>query len=88
MTDQTRRVLEFLSDAASYAHRPARVTMVQTHASWVFIAPPLVCKIKKPVNPGFLDFSTLELRRANCDREVALHPRLAEDVYLGVASIR
>lgn len=88
MTDQTRRVLDFLSDAASYAHRPERVTMMQTHASWVFIAPPLVCKIKKPVNLGFLDFSTLELRRANCEREVALNRRLAEDVYLGVESIR
>jgi len=88
MTDQTRRVLDFLSDAASYAHRPGHVTMMQTHASWVFIAPPLVCKIKKPVNLGFLDFSTLELRHANCEREVALNRRLAEDVYLGVESIR
>ncbi len=88
MTDQTRRVLDFLSRPESYAHRPERVTLVQTHASWVFIAPPFVCKIKQPVNLGFLDFSTLELRRADCERELALNRRLAEDVYLGVESIR
>lgn len=88
MTPQTRRVLDFLSDAGSYPHRPERVTLVQTHASWVFIASPLVCKIKQPVNLGFLDFSTLEQRRQDCEREVSLNRRLAEDLYLGVESIR
>ncbi len=88
MTDQTRRVLDFLSRPESYPHRPERVTIVQTHASWVFIASPLVCKIKKPVNLGFLDFSTLELRHENCEREVVLNRRLAEDIYLGVESIQ
>lgn len=87
MTDQTRHVLDFLSRPESYPQRPERVTMVQTHASWVFIASPLVCKIKKPVSLGFLDFSTLELRHDNCEREVVLNRRLAEDIYLGVESI-
>src|SRR6185295_19373980 len=59
----------------------------QTHASWVFIASPFVYKIKKPVNLGFLDFSTLELRREDCEREIVLNRRLAEDVYLSVESI-
>ncbi|MCE9519027.1 MAG: AAA family ATPase [Verrucomicrobia bacterium] len=88
MTDQTRCVLDFLSRPESYPHRPKQVTMVQTHASWVFIASPLVCKIKKPVNLGFLDFSTLELRHEDCEREIVLNRRLAEDIYLGVESIR
>lgn len=83
----TQRLLAFLSDAASYPHHPAQVTWVQTHASWVFIASPLVCKIKKPVNFGFLDFSTLDLRRADCESEVALNRRLAEDIYLGIEPI-
>jgi aminoglycoside phosphotransferase family enzyme/predicted kinase len=87
MTAQTKRVLDFLSDPASYPHAPRTVTMVQTHASWVFIAPPLVYKIKQPVNLGFLDFSTLDLRHADCEREVVLNRRLAEDVYLGVVGI-
>ena len=88
MSPVTRRVLDFLANPASYAHKPAQVTMVQTHASWVFIAPPFVFKIKKPVNLGFLDFSSLDLRREDCEREVTLNRRLAPDVYLGIEPIR
>lgn len=83
----TQRLLDFLSDKDSYPHQPPQVTLVQTHASWVFIAPPFVCKIKKPVNLGFLNFSTLELRHEDCKREVVLNRRLAEDVYLGIEPI-
>ena len=83
----TQRVLSFLAEAGSYAHHPSQVRMVQTHASWVFIASPFVYKIKKPVSLGFLDFSTLELRHADCKREVTLNRRLADDVYLGVEPI-
>jgi aminoglycoside phosphotransferase family enzyme/predicted kinase len=83
----TQRLLGFLSDAGSYPHHPPQVALVQTHASWVFIAPPFVYKIKKPVNPGFLDFSTLELRHADCERELVLNRRLAGDIYLGLESI-
>ncbi|WP_395736833.1 AAA family ATPase [Prosthecobacter sp.] len=84
----TQRLLDFLSRAESYPHRPDQVTRVQTHASWVFIAPPYVYKIKRPVNLGFLDFSTLELRHEDCRHEVELNRRLSEDVYLGVECIR
>jgi len=63
------------------------VRPVQTHISWVFIAPPFVFKVKKPVNLGFLDFSTLEKRRYFCEREVELNRRLAPEVYLGVVRI-
>jgi len=60
---------------------------MQTHASWVFLASPLVYKIKQPVDLGFLDFSTLEQRHEDCEREVQLNRRLAEDMYLGVEPI-
>ncbi|MDZ4403593.1 AAA family ATPase [Prosthecobacter sp.] len=83
----TQRLLSFLSDIDSYPHHPPQVTLVQTHASWVFIAPPFVYKIKKPVNLGFLDFSTLELRHADCEHELVLNRRLAEDIYLGLKPI-
>lgn len=85
---QTQRVVDFLSDPRSYPHQPAEVHLIQTHASWVFIAPPLVYKIKKPVNFGFLDFTTLELRKADCERELLLNRRLAPDVYLGLEAVR
>ena len=83
----TQRVLDFLAAPGSYPHRPDTVRLVQTHASWVFIAPPLVYKIKKPVNYGFLDFSTLALRQTDCEHELRLNRRLAADVYLDVVPV-
>src|SRR6185503_19926375 len=56
-------------------------------ASFVFIAPPLVFKVKKPVNFGFLNFSTLEKRRHFCEREILLNRRLSPKIYLGVVPI-
>jgi hypothetical protein len=81
------QLLPFLLNPHSYAHRPRTVRLVQTHASFVFIAPPFVFKVKKPVDFGFLDFSTLEKRRHFCEREVALNRRLCPEVYLGVVPI-
>ncbi|SNZ12947.1 gluconokinase [Hydrogenobacter hydrogenophilus] len=61
--------------------------IVQTHVSWVLLLEDVVYKIKKPVNFGFLDYSTLEKRRENCEREVLLNRRLCSNVYLGVVPI-
>jgi len=80
-------LLEFLRDPASYPHRPHAVEEVHTHASLVFLVPPLVYKIKKPVDFGFLDFSTLEKRRHFCQREVELNSRLAPGIYQGVVPL-
>ncbi len=60
---------------------------LQTHISWVFIAPPFVFKVKKPVRLGFLDFSTLQKRHHFCQRELELNRRLCPEVYLGVVPI-
>jgi aminoglycoside phosphotransferase family enzyme/predicted kinase len=59
----------------------------ETHISQVFLSEDLVYKVKRPVNLGFLDFTTLASRKAACDAEVALNERLAPDVYLGVVPI-
>ncbi|MEI9892551.1 MAG: hypothetical protein WDN28_01165 [Chthoniobacter sp.] len=61
--------------------------MLQTHASWVVLTPRFAYKVKKPVNLGFLDFSTLEKRRHFCEREVMLNRRLSQGVYLGIVPI-
>jgi len=61
--------------------------LIQTHASWVIVLRDVVYKIKKPVNFGFLDYSTLEKRRENCEREVHLNRRLCPWIYLGVVPI-
>lgn len=61
--------------------------LVQTHASWVILTEDFAYKIKKPVNFGFLDYSTLEKRRENCLREVELNRRLCPWVYVGVLAV-
>jgi aminoglycoside phosphotransferase family enzyme len=63
------------------------VEVLQTHISTVFIGRDFVYKIKKPVNFGFLDFSTLEKRRYYCEREVELNRRFSRDLYMGVVPI-
>lgn len=80
-------LLAFLRDPVSYPHRPRKIREVHTHGSLVFVVPPFVYKIKKPVKLGFLDFSTLEKRRHFCEREVELNSRLSPGIYLGVESI-
>jgi uncharacterized protein len=59
----------------------------ETHASWVFVAGERAYKVKKPVALGFLDYSTLERRRAASHEEVHVNRRLAPSVYLGVRAI-
>src|SRR5436190_22289813 len=77
----------FFEQPSSYPHRPAEVRSTQTHISVVFFAPPFVFKVKKPVNLGFLDFSSLEKRHHFCEREVDLNRRLAPAMYCGVLPI-
>lgn len=78
---------EHLSKAEAYPHETGDIQIRQTHASVVFLAGAFAYKVKKPVNLGFLDFSTLEKRRHFCKREVQLNRRLAPDVYLGIEPI-
>ena len=81
------QLLPFLLNPNSYPHRPRLVRLIQTHSSFVFLAPPFVYKIKKAVNFGFLNFSTLEKRRHFCQREVELNRRLCPKMYPGVVPI-
>jgi aminoglycoside phosphotransferase family enzyme/predicted kinase len=67
--------------------RPARISVVVTHASFVFLTDDTVWKVKRPVDYGFLDYSSLEKRRQSCENEVRLGARLAPDVYLGVEPV-
>lgn len=76
-----------IADPAAYPHAPDQVRLEQTHISIVALVPPRVYKIKKPVELGFLDFSTLEKRRTYCEEEVRLNRRLCKDTYEGVVPI-
>src|SRR5437762_13857359 len=86
-SSQSPELISFLESTASYPHGPPAVRSIQTHISWVFVASPFVFKVKKPVNLGFADFSTLERRRHFCQREVDLNRRLCPEIYLGVVPI-
>lgn len=70
-----------------YPHPVDQVDLVQTHISYVFLAGDYVYKFKKPMNFGFLDFSDLEKRRINCQRELELNKRLCPDIYLELVTI-
>lgn len=76
-----------MRNPAFYPHRPATVEMVQTHISYIFIAGNLVFKVKKGVDFGFLDFTTLEKRLYYCEQELRLNQRLAPEIYLSLETI-
>ncbi len=80
-------LLQDLTDPAALPDPTDRVSLVQTHISQVFIGERFVYKIKKPVDFGFLDFSTLEKREHFCREEVRLNQRLSEGIYLGVLPV-
>lgn len=77
----------FLRQPDIYPDRPKRVEVIETHMSWVFLTESLAYKLKKPVRYDFLDFSTLEARHKDCEREVSLNRRLAGHIYLGTVPL-
>lgn len=83
----TASLIAALADPGDYPFPVEAVEVRQTHISVVFLAGEFVYKIKKPVDLGFLDFSTLEKRRHFCQEEVRLNRRLAPHVYLDVVGV-
>lgn len=81
------QMIECMSRPDFYPHRPTTVEIFQTHISFVFIAGDDVYKVKKPVNFGFLDFTSLEKRKFYCEEELRLNRRLAPSIYLDVTPI-
>ena len=80
-------MLAAMSEAGTYPHPAEGIIHLRTHISDVFLAGPYAYKMKKPVNLGFLDFTTLLERRHACEDEVRLNRRLAPQIYLGVVPI-
>lgn len=80
------RVKELL-EPTFYGGGVKRVRLIQTHTSWVFIAGDFAYKIKKPVNFGFLDYTTLSARKFFCYEELRLNRYLSPDLYLDVVPI-
>jgi uncharacterized protein len=80
-------VIQAMSNPETYPGSPDRIVHLQTHISHVFIAGGLAYKIKKPVDLGFLDFSSLAKRRYFCQQEILLNRRLTTGIYLRVVKI-
>jgi aminoglycoside phosphotransferase family enzyme/predicted kinase len=81
------RLVDAMSQPEFYGHNPDSVQLIQTHISFIFIAGDIVYKVKKAVNFGFLDFTTLEKRKFYCNEELRLNKRLASEIYLEVVPI-
>jgi len=77
-----------LMHAECYPHPVREIRPLETHISWVLLTGDYAYKIKKPVNLGFLDFSTVEMRSHYCKEELRLNRRLAPDVYIEVVPVR
>ncbi len=86
-TAELPELIRELLEPAAYPHPVGEVKLVQTHVSYVLLAGGFVYKVKKPVDFGFLDFTTLAKRRYYCRQEVVLNSRLCPGTYLGVVRI-
>jgi len=80
-------VVRALLESQAYPHRPQKIELVQTQMSFIFLTGEYVYKIKKPVNLGYLDYTTLEKRHFFCHQELELNRRLCPGAYLAVVPI-
>jgi len=91
MTDslppESERMIQSLHSPTCYPETVERVELIETHISWVLLTGKYAYKIKKPVDFGFVNFSTIKRRKFFCDEEIRLNGRLAESIYLGVVPI-
>ncbi len=81
-------LIRHLQHADCYPHPVRDLRVIETHISWVLLTGDYAYKIKKPLNLGFLDFSSLAQRQHYCQRELELNRRLAPQVYHEVVAIR
>lgn len=87
-SDVQRQLVQQLQSPAAFQHPVSTLHCIETHISWVLLTGEYAYKIKKAVDFGFLDFSTLEKRRFFCAEELRLNGRFSENLYLDVVAIR
>ncbi len=86
-SETQRRLVQALRDPACYPHPVGSISIIETHISFIVLTGTFAYKIKKSVDLGFLDFTTLEKRRFFCQEELRLNARLAPQIYLDVVPI-
>jgi len=86
---ETQKIVEACLEPAAYDEKvTGGIKLIQTHISWIFLTGKYAYKIKKPVNFGFLDFTTLAKRKKYSELELSLNKRLCPEIYLDVLPIR
>ena len=88
MFRKTPELICALQDTTLYNHTVSTFSIIETHISWVILTGNYAYKIKKPVDFGFIDFTTLDKRRYYCEEELRLNRRFAPDLYLETVAIR
>jgi len=83
----TGKELHQIINTLAVPYPTERLSLIETHISWVLLADTHAYKFKKPLKLSFLDFSTLDKRRVACEHEVSLNKRLAPRMYLGVLPV-
>ncbi|MCF5071356.1 hypothetical protein GIW70_24565, partial [Pseudomonas syringae] len=83
----SQSLIAALQNPALYPHPVDGFQVIETHISWVLLTGPFAYKVKKPVNFGFLDFTTLDAREHFCGEELRLNKRLTDDLYLEVLPV-
>lgn len=84
---EQRQMVGALTDPACYPHPVTAVAVIETHISFVLLTGLFAYKIKKAVNLGFVDYTTLALRRFFCSEDLRLNGRLAPGLYLETVAI-
>ena len=78
---------EALSHPEAYPHATGNIEVVETHISWIFLTDSWAYKVKKTLDLGFLDFSTIQKRHHYCNEELRLNRRLCPEIYLSVLPV-
>ncbi len=80
-------LIQHLQNKQLYAHSVSAFNIIETHSSYLILTGDYAYKIKKAVNYGFLDYSTLEKRKYYCEQELTLNTFFAPELYLSVVKI-
>ncbi len=83
----TSELIEALKNPQAYPHPIQNIKVLETHISWIILTGHIAYKIKKPVNLGFLNFTSLDKRKQYCEAELSLNSRSAPEIYLGLTRI-
>jgi aminoglycoside phosphotransferase family enzyme/predicted kinase len=80
-------IIDSLKPSLCHLHGVSQIQVIETHISWVLLTGKIVYKVKKPVDLGFVNFTTLEKRKFYCFEELRLNKRLAPELYIDISAI-